>query len=420
MQNACHDVPHGYNYYILMEKKKKKISLISKLNYFRLFYRSALMIGCITWYIIARVRGVAFFDRNDVAAMIIVGFITLSFAIEMLERFFPAKTSSMGSQKQFARNYRPSGETKPELMSWKRTLVVFLSWVALNAVFAVLYFTHVIDEGALCIISAFYTISDLICILFFCPFQTWMMKNRCCTTCRIYNWDFAMMFTPLIFLVVVKEGDNYVPNAFAILLVSMSLLLLLRWEVTYKMHPERFSDKTNLSMRCVNCKEKLCSHKKQLQKLLRDSAELAKKTGKQGAEFVKKTAIEGVEFAKKAGPEIAEFAKKTGPQIAEFAKKTGKHGADFAKKTGKDSADFVKDQVNFDIDEELAKEAVKENELIENKEAVHETEHVAEVENGSETSNELQHVVKTEDVPEAENAPEKEEAPEAEDAKRED
>lgn len=281
-----------------MEKKKRKISLISKLNYARLFYRSALMIGVIVWYIVSHVLGIAFFDRGNVAAMIIVGFVTFSFAIEMIERFFPTKTSSMGSQKQFARNYKPSGEAKPELMSWKRTLVVFLSWVGLNAIFGVLYFTHVIDEGALVIVSSFYAISDLICILFFCPFQTWMMRNRCCTTCRIYNWDFAMMFTPLIFIVVIKEGDRYIPNSFAILLVTMSLLLLLRWEIAYHLHPERFSDKTNLSMRCANCKEKLCSHKRQLQKLLRDSAALAKKTGKQGAELVKQTVQGGAELVK--------------------------------------------------------------------------------------------------------------------------
>ena len=71
-----------------------------------------------------------------------------------------------------------------------------------------LYFLNVIDLGIVVIISLAFSVCDLICILFFCPFQTWMMHNRCCTTCRIYNWDFAMMFTPLIFIVVVPYGEN--------------------------------------------------------------------------------------------------------------------------------------------------------------------------------------------------------------------
>lgn len=64
----------------------------------------------------------------------------------------------------------------------------------------ILYFADLIDEGILLLISLFYSVYDMICILFFCPFQTWFMKNKCCTICRIYNWDFTMMFTPFIFV----------------------------------------------------------------------------------------------------------------------------------------------------------------------------------------------------------------------------
>ena len=254
------------------------MSIISKLNYVRLFYRGALLLGVVIYYILFRVYNIPFFDYSNVATWIVVGFITLSFVGEMIERFIPSKTSSMGSQKQHKRNYRPSGEEKPVLQSWKITLVVFLSWTGLNAIFGVLYFLHIFDQGILMIIAMFYSISDMICILFFCPFQTWMMHNRCCTTCRIYNWDFAMIFTPLIFIVVTKGENGYVVNPFAIILVAFSLALLIKWEITYHAHPERFSDKTNVSIRCENCQEKLCSHKKQLQKLLRESRERLKKT----------------------------------------------------------------------------------------------------------------------------------------------
>ena len=139
-------------------------------------------------------------------------------------------------------------------MPWKRTLTVVAVWVALNGVMGGLYLFGVIDKGVLVLVSLAYGICDMICILFFCPFQTWFMKNRCCADCRIYNWDFAMMFTPLVFI----------PNVFTLIMLALSLALLLRWEITYKLHPERFATNTNGCISCSECKEKLCHHKKQL------------------------------------------------------------------------------------------------------------------------------------------------------------
>lgn len=267
-----------------MDTKRIRISIISKLNYIRLFYRGSLLAGLLVYYILFRVYNIPFFDYDNVVTWVVVGFITLSFFGEMIERFIPSKTSSMGSQKQHKRNYSPAGETEPELQSWKITLLVFVIWTLFNAVFGVLYFLNIIDQGILMLISLFYSVSDMICILFFCPFQTWMMHNRCCTTCRIYNWDFAMMFTPLVFIIVSKDGTGLPVNPFALILVLTALSLLLKWEITYHAHPERFSEKTNLSIRCENCKEKLCAHKKQLQHLLKKSRELLKQKLNKNAE----------------------------------------------------------------------------------------------------------------------------------------
>ena len=97
----------------------------------------------------------------------------------------------------------------------------------------------------------------MICILFFCPFQSWFLKNKCCCTCRIYNWDYAMMFTPLFF----------VRKTYTWSLLALSVALLFRWEITFYLHPERFSEKTNDYLQCRNCSEKLCAHKKQLKSL---------------------------------------------------------------------------------------------------------------------------------------------------------
>ena len=50
-------------------------------------------------------------------------------------------------------------------------------------------------------------------------------------------------------------------------LLALSLVLLLRWEITFYRHPERFSEETNEYLHCKNCTEKLCMHKKQLRRL---------------------------------------------------------------------------------------------------------------------------------------------------------
>ena len=74
------------------------------------------------------------------------------------------------------------------------------------------------------------------------------MHNKCCTTCRIFNWDHAMMFSPLI----------VIPSAWTYSLVLTSFVILIVWEYTCIMHPERFLEKTNCALRCHNCKDKLC------------------------------------------------------------------------------------------------------------------------------------------------------------------
>ncbi len=233
------------------------------MHFVKLYVRSALFIAVLALYIVHRVTGTntvfGGYDRLPWA----VGIVMAIYAVEIALRFFPARIESMGCQKQFRRNYRPTDEPKTRIISPWRTFVAAAAWIALNAIFGVLYFCGVIDDGILVLISLFYGVCDMICILFFCPFQTWFLKNRCCTDCRIYNWDFAMMFTPLVFI----------NNIYAQILVLLSVLLLLRWEITLRLHPERFTAQTNASLRCENCEEKLCRHRRQLQVFIRKNKE---------------------------------------------------------------------------------------------------------------------------------------------------
>ena len=247
----------------MSDKKRVKLSKISLLHYYKLAFRSLFFLTALVIYIVGRVNSSPDSFGGFEDSPVVLGVIGFLFLIEMLIRFFPSPVESMGCQKQFKKNYKEREGEMPRRFD-KTVLFVALAWIALNSVFAVLYYTGVIDAGILVLISLAYSVCDMICILFFCPFQTWFMKNKCCGSCRIYNWDYAMMFTPLIF----------VPNILARGLFAVGFLLLLVWETVAFIHPERFSPATNECLSCANCEEKLCHHKKQLRRFLKKNKHL--------------------------------------------------------------------------------------------------------------------------------------------------
>lgn len=245
----------------------KKTTVVSAMHYFKLCYRSLLFLLLLITYIVDRIRGAgALTDRLEQRPFI-VSVLFAVFTVEMILRFFPSAYESPGSQKQFARNYIKSGDTEIRVQDNNATVLVLLIWICFNAIFGALYMMGVFDEGIMLLLSSAYSVCDMICILFFCPFQTWFLKNKCCVSCRIYNWDYAMMFTPLFF----------VAKPYTWGLLALSVALLARWEVTFYRHPERFSEATNDYLRCANCTEKLCAHKKQLRSLWKQVADYTAK-----------------------------------------------------------------------------------------------------------------------------------------------
>ena len=238
-------------------KNKKSLSVVSTLHYIRLVYRTALFILLLVNYIRFRLFSeVTFIDKVENMPAIL--YITWAvFVVEMIMRFFPSKYESPGCQKQFARNYVKTGSTDISIPDNNAAVLVALIWIVFNGIFGALYMADVLDDGIMILLCSAYSICDIICILFFCPFQSWFMKNKCCSSCRIYNWDYAMMFTPLFF----------VRKSYTWSLLALSVALLIRWELTFYLHPERFSEKTNDYLKCANCSEKLCFHKKQLNSL---------------------------------------------------------------------------------------------------------------------------------------------------------
>lgn len=213
------------------------------LNHFKLIVR----LGLFLWAIVLYVTTEEFVKTNDLFLAIAGGL----FLAEMVMKLFPLKYESMGSQKQFKRNFAPAKEKiKAKAESKKRMLIIILLWVILNGFIVHLYLKNIIDTGVMILISLFYSVCDMICVLFYCPFQQ-IMGNKCCTTCRIHNWDYIMMFTPLAFI----------DSIFAKVIFCMGAVIFIRWEYTLWKHPERFYEETNASLKCANCKETRCSRK---------------------------------------------------------------------------------------------------------------------------------------------------------------
>ena len=239
------------------QRRTPKLTIVSLLHYIRLVYRSVLFILLVIWYIRFRLGlgdGLTTEIEKYPGILILVW---LVFVFEMVFRFFPSRYESPGCQKQFARNYIKSGNTDISIPENHATFLVALIWIIFNGIFGALHMAGIFDDEIMILLCSAYSICDIICILFFCPFQTWLLKNKCCSSCRIYNWDYAMMFTPLFF----------VKRYYTWSLLAISIALMLRWEITFFRHPERFSEQTNEYLRCENCTEKLCTHKRQLWRL---------------------------------------------------------------------------------------------------------------------------------------------------------
>ena len=129
---------------------------------------------------------------------------------------------------------------------------VALAWTVLNLGIAVCYHRGLIGVPTMVLIATFYYLSDVICIIFYCPFQKLFMKNKCCVTCRIFAWGTIMIATPFLFI----------PHFYSWSLVALALVCTVLWEYTYYRHPERFLEETNAFLACENCTDRLCVIKK--------------------------------------------------------------------------------------------------------------------------------------------------------------
>lgn len=235
---------------------ENKLSVTRGIYFLRLIGRIVIFLIAILLYILKPdvfniAEGLNFFKEFSLLHIL--------WAIWMYDMFLqliPVKAHiSLGSQKIFQSLFRPIKE-KINYKNLKQYIKdttasaykVMIIWIVLTITLSILHIYDVIDTPLMVLISVLFYVCDLICVLIWCPFRL-IMKNKCCTTCRIFNWDHLMMFLPII----------SVNSFFSWSLVLFSFIIWLVWEICVFTYPERFWENSNMALKCSECTDKLCT-----------------------------------------------------------------------------------------------------------------------------------------------------------------
>jgi len=125
----------------------------------------------------------------------------------------------------------------------KKAINAFIFWGILNSIIGYVYIKCNLSPIYMYLLFLFYYWSDMFCVNIWCPFHKFIVKNKCCNECRIYNWGHIMYLTPLIFI----------PTFWTYSLVLVGIIVFIQWEYMNKKYPERFSPISNKSLRCNEC-----------------------------------------------------------------------------------------------------------------------------------------------------------------------
>ncbi len=224
----------------------------------KLMIRIAIFISVFAVYLFNKDMMTEFLTTPLILKIQPLHFLWLAFMGMMILHILPHSKKSMALRKMREPEYQPvENYSEAELHNFVKdqnvkALIVMLVWLSFNAIFGILYLFKVIGEADLLMLTVFYFLCDYICILFFCPFQTFIMKNKCCVNCRIYDWGHFMMFTPMLFIC----------NFYSWSLFFTSCIVLIHWEIVFMKSPERFWSGSNKTLQCMNCKDKTCKMKK--------------------------------------------------------------------------------------------------------------------------------------------------------------
>lgn len=250
-----------------MEQISEKTKRLNKIYWGKFGFRILVLTG-VVWISFARPRelmvleGMNFFRHFSVLHLL-----WLLWAWYMLEKLLPLKQRKpKGCLKYRKDEFRGTKEYENWLAegmpsdsafrqkfqkerNWysKGAWLVFGAWMLGAVAIFLLQRYGILGNRELLIGSLLFYIGDLVCILLWCPFRDILMKNQCCTKCRIYNWDTLMLILPILFI----------PGFFSYSLLIGALGVVGSWEVSHLRHPERFYSSSNACLQCGNCQGEL-------------------------------------------------------------------------------------------------------------------------------------------------------------------
>ena len=229
---------------------------VSRRYLFKFFFRLAVFLLILTLYLLSP----GALDIFQVGMLSPAGILWLCVLLSMLAQLSPKSRLTAGCMKQFSGRFAPVPGYDPQALRQavqqqnRGALKVLAVWLVINLAFGAAYHAGLLDVPDLILLCALCYVCDLACVLFFCPFQFFLMHNRCCVNCRIFAWGAWMMAAPLML----------VPHFYAQSLFGTGVLVLAVWEIRYRRHPERFWEGSNQTLQCAQCPEQLCRYKNRL------------------------------------------------------------------------------------------------------------------------------------------------------------
>ena len=239
-----------------MNKERVQTSKLRRQYIFRFVVRVAILILCIVAFVFAPEVFDVLRGGDFLKAFSPLHILWGIWMFDMICQLIPVKEHiPLGSQKHFFDRFKPIKEKinyqalrNYAITTTKSAYKVFILWTVLILGIGVFYRFGILNDSMVFMISVLFYVCDLICVLFWCPFRL-IMKNKCCTTCRIFNWDHLMMFTPMI----------YIDGFFSCSLLLTSIAVWMVWELFFMMYPERFWENSNIALKCSECTDKLCT-----------------------------------------------------------------------------------------------------------------------------------------------------------------
>jgi len=221
--------------------------------------------------IFTAVLGIYIYNKNLLVELLLqpvymgINFMHLlwaGFMAMMLHHLWPKEPFTMACLKRKENKFLPVESysrlqlleyiQQQNIAAWK----VMLIWLIGNGCVGILHAVGIVGNREMILLSVFYFLCDYICILFYCPFQSHIMKNKCCVNCRIYDWGHFMMFTPMLFI----------KSFFSLSLFFTASVVLIHWELVYAKHPERFYSGSNRHLQCASCTDRTCQIKNAIAK----------------------------------------------------------------------------------------------------------------------------------------------------------